>query len=118
MHDRENFEVFLYALNPDDGSAQRRRLETEVEHFRDLSTLTAGEAAVNIANDGWESRRSCRLVVLFVPLLWGVARLDESIWQCRQLKLILGREVRLYECRENAQQGLCQQGKRFLCAAL
>lgn len=52
MHDRSRFEVFLYALNTDDGSEQRRRLEAEVEHFRDLSTLTAGEAAAAIADDG------------------------------------------------------------------
>ena len=52
MHDRSRFEVFLYALNPDDGSEQRRRLEVEVENFRDLSTLTAREAAAAIADDG------------------------------------------------------------------
>lgn len=52
MHDRSSFEVFLYALNPNDGSEQRRRLEAEVEHFRDLSTLTAREAAAAIAEDG------------------------------------------------------------------
>jgi len=52
MHDRSGFEVFLYALNTDDGSQQRRRLEGDVEHFRDLSTLTAREAAAAISNDG------------------------------------------------------------------
>lgn len=52
MHDRTRFEVFLYALNPDDDSVQRRRMEDEVEHFRDLSLLTAREAAAAIADDG------------------------------------------------------------------
>ncbi|CBJ28382.1 UDP-N-acetylglucosamine--peptide N-acetylglucosaminyltransferase, family GT41 [Ectocarpus siliculosus] len=52
MHDRDSFEVFLYALNPDDGSAPRRRMEREVENFRDLSMMTAGEAAAAIADDG------------------------------------------------------------------
>lgn len=52
MHDREEFEVFLYALNPDDGSHRRRRMELEVEHFRDVSALTAREAAAAIAEDG------------------------------------------------------------------
>ncbi|CAB1106042.1 GT41 [Ectocarpus sp. CCAP 1310/34] len=49
---RLGFEVFLYALNPDDGSAPRRRMEREVENFRDLSMMTAGEAAAAIADDG------------------------------------------------------------------
>lgn len=52
MHDRDQFEVFLYALNPDDGSPERRRMEGDVEHFRDLSALTARDAAATIANDG------------------------------------------------------------------
>eukprot|EP00904_Undaria_pinnatifida_P003604 jgi/Undpi1/13244/HiC_scaffold_8.g02906.m1 len=52
MIDPDQFEVFLYALNPDDGSAQRRRMEKEVEHFRDLSALTALEAATAISQDG------------------------------------------------------------------
>ena len=52
MIDRDQFEVFLYALNPDDRSPQRRRMEGEVEHFRDLSALTAAEAAAVISEDG------------------------------------------------------------------
>lgn len=52
MHDRSAFEVFLYALNPSDGSSQRRHMEEEVEHFRDLSALTAREAAEAISDDG------------------------------------------------------------------
>ncbi|CAM9927499.1 unnamed protein product, partial [Ectocarpus fasciculatus] len=52
MHDRKSFEVFLYALNPDDGSEQRRRMEGEVENFRDLSMMTAAEAAAAIEDDG------------------------------------------------------------------
>lgn len=51
MHDRGAFEVFLYALNPSDGSAERDRMEEEVEHFRDLSALTAREAADVISQD-------------------------------------------------------------------
>lgn len=52
MHDRENFEVFVYALNPSDGSKARRRIENEAEHFRDLGALTAREAAQLISDDG------------------------------------------------------------------
>lgn len=52
MHDLAEFEVFLYALNADDGSKERRRMEDDVEHFHDLSTLTAREAAAIISNDG------------------------------------------------------------------
>lgn len=52
MHDRRKLEVFLYALNPSDGSAARRRMEDEAEHFQDLSKLTAVEAAEVISADG------------------------------------------------------------------
>lgn len=52
MHDRDEFDVFLYALNPDDGSHRRRRMELEVENFRDVSALTTQEAAAAIVEDG------------------------------------------------------------------
>lgn len=63
MHDRDQFEVFLYALNADDGSPERRRMEEDVEHFRDLSALTAREAATTIENDGW-----VRHLILYVAV--------------------------------------------------
>lgn len=52
MHNRGTFEIFLYALNPADGSKERKRLEHDVEHFRDVSALTSLEAAEAIARDG------------------------------------------------------------------
>eukprot|EP00605_Chrysophyceae_sp_TOSAG23-4_P000760 GSChrysophyteH1.ASY1.ANO1.849.1 assembled CDS len=51
-HDRKQFEVFCYALTGPDGSAWRRRIEQESEHFKDISLLHAGEAAQLIHNDG------------------------------------------------------------------
>ena len=52
MHDRRRFEVFCYALSPDDGSQWRRKIQSEVEHFKDISRLVHGEAARMIAGDG------------------------------------------------------------------
>ena len=51
-HDSSRFEVFCYALSPPDGSAWRRRIEKEAEHFKDVSQLHAGEIAQLIYNDG------------------------------------------------------------------
>lgn len=52
-HDMENFEVFCYALNADDGSSFRKRIAKETEHFVDLSKITCnGEAADKIYADG------------------------------------------------------------------
>ena len=50
-HDASKFEVFCYALGGPDGSAWRRRIEKEAEHFKDISQLHAGEAAQLIHND-------------------------------------------------------------------
>jgi len=52
MIGRDQLQVYLYALNPADGSARRKRMEEEVEHFRDLSAPTALEAAATISEDG------------------------------------------------------------------
>jgi len=51
-HDLSRFEVFCYALSGPDGSAWRRRIESEAEHFKDISQLHAGEGAQLIHNDG------------------------------------------------------------------
>eukprot|EP00762_Andalucia_godoyi_P002196 ANDGO_07469.mRNA.1 putative UDP-N-acetylglucosamine--peptide N-acetylglucosaminyltransferase S2.4.1.- len=39
MHDRSRFEVFCFALNPDDNSVFRSKIAREVEHFVDVSAL-------------------------------------------------------------------------------
>merc|ERR1711920_779654 len=52
MHDRSRFEVFCYALTPNDNSQWRRKIESEVEHFRDISNLMNGDAARLINDDG------------------------------------------------------------------
>jgi protein O-GlcNAc transferase len=52
MHNNKLFEIFCYALNGPDGSGWRRRIENEVEHFKDISQLHSGEAAQLIHNDG------------------------------------------------------------------
>lgn len=45
-------ECFCYALTASDNSAWRHRIESEVEHFRDISAMTAKQSAEVIAKDG------------------------------------------------------------------
>jgi len=52
LHNREQFEVFCYALNNDDQSEWRSRIQNEVEHFKDISSLQAGDIATLIHSDG------------------------------------------------------------------
>jgi len=52
LHRGSRVECFCYALTPSDGSAWRRRIETEVENFRDISGFNAQQSAQAIANDG------------------------------------------------------------------
>lgn len=52
MHDRSQYEVFCYALTPSDGSSWRHKVESEVEHFKDISRLMHGDAAHLIHRDG------------------------------------------------------------------
>ncbi len=51
-HDRGRFEVFCYALNPDDGSRERRRVAAAADHFRELDQLDDRSAAAAIRADG------------------------------------------------------------------
>ncbi|XP_062106477.1 probable UDP-N-acetylglucosamine--peptide N-acetylglucosaminyltransferase SEC [Humulus lupulus] len=41
MHDRENVEVFCYALSANDGSEWRLRIQSEVEHFIDVLSMSS-----------------------------------------------------------------------------
>lgn len=53
MHDRGRFEIFCYALSPDDGTTFRSKIANEAEHFIDLSLCPCnGKAADRIYNDG------------------------------------------------------------------
>ncbi|NTU76318.1 MAG: hypothetical protein HGA90_00630 [Alphaproteobacteria bacterium] len=52
LQDRSKFEVFAYSYGVEDGSAIRRRLQTEAEHFVELNKLTAEQAAERICADG------------------------------------------------------------------
>lgn len=51
-HDRHKVEVFCFALSADDGSHWRRRIQTEVEHFEDVSALSVTEIAAKVAANG------------------------------------------------------------------
>ncbi|XP_059295862.1 probable UDP-N-acetylglucosamine--peptide N-acetylglucosaminyltransferase SEC isoform X2 [Lycium ferocissimum] len=51
MHDKENVEVFCYALSPNDGTEWRIRTQTEAEHFIDVSSLTSDVIARMINED-------------------------------------------------------------------
>uniref|UniRef100_A0A803LTJ3 protein O-GlcNAc transferase n=1 Tax=Chenopodium quinoa TaxID=63459 RepID=A0A803LTJ3_CHEQI len=51
MHNRENVEVFCYALSPSDGSEWRLRTQSEAEHFVDVSSLSSDAIAKLINAD-------------------------------------------------------------------
>jgi protein O-GlcNAc transferase len=50
MHDKTRFEIFCYALTPSDNSSFRKKVETETEHFVDLSNTT-NEIAADTINE-------------------------------------------------------------------
>jgi len=53
VHNRNNVEVFCYALSPDDGTNFRKKVSSEVDHFIDLSKIPCNkQAADKINQDG------------------------------------------------------------------
>ena len=50
-HNRERFEIFCYSLTKSDGSSYRLKIESEVEHFQDVSSMHASEVAQLINHD-------------------------------------------------------------------
>ena len=52
LHDREQFDVYAYALTPDDGSEIRREIKKSCDHFRELTAWGDREAAEAIHGDG------------------------------------------------------------------
>ncbi|KAH7543355.1 hypothetical protein FEM48_Zijuj02G0175400 [Ziziphus jujuba var. spinosa] len=51
MHDTENIEIFCYALSPTDGSEWRQRIQSEAEHFVDVSAMSSDMIAKMINED-------------------------------------------------------------------
>ncbi|XP_038973671.1 probable UDP-N-acetylglucosamine--peptide N-acetylglucosaminyltransferase SEC [Phoenix dactylifera] len=51
MHNRENVEVFCYALSQNDGSEWRQRIQSEAEHFIDVSAMSSDMIARMINED-------------------------------------------------------------------
>nr|KJB71956.1 hypothetical protein B456_011G150500 [Gossypium raimondii] len=51
MHNRENVEVFSYALSPNDGTEWRLRIQSEAEHFIDVSSMSSDMIAKMINED-------------------------------------------------------------------
>ncbi|KAI3738823.1 hypothetical protein L2E82_29007 [Cichorium intybus] len=51
MHNRDNIEVFCYALSQNDGSEWRMRIQSETEHFKDVSAMTSDMIARLINED-------------------------------------------------------------------
>ncbi|XP_010550828.1 PREDICTED: probable UDP-N-acetylglucosamine--peptide N-acetylglucosaminyltransferase SEC [Tarenaya hassleriana] len=51
MHTRDNVEVFCYALSPNDGSEWRQRIQSEAEHFVDVSAMPSDMIAKLINED-------------------------------------------------------------------
>lgn len=52
MHDRKFFEVVAYSCSPGDGSAIRKKLESDCDSFRDINGWDADRAAALITADG------------------------------------------------------------------
>ncbi|CAK1554875.1 unnamed protein product [Leptosia nina] len=53
LHDTTKFEIFCYALNPDDGSTFRSKIVKESEHFVDISMIKCNSEVIRrIRNDG------------------------------------------------------------------
>ncbi len=52
QHNRQQFEIFGYATNPDDGTAYRHLLARACDHFRELDQLSDPAAAQQIHADG------------------------------------------------------------------
>ena len=51
-HDQTRFEVFAYSFGKADQSVYRQRIETECEHFVDVSTLSLPALSQRIVDDG------------------------------------------------------------------
>ncbi|XP_039041109.1 probable UDP-N-acetylglucosamine--peptide N-acetylglucosaminyltransferase SEC isoform X2 [Hibiscus syriacus] len=51
MHNRENVEVFCYALSPNDRTEWRLRIQSEAEHFIDVSSMSSDMIAKMINED-------------------------------------------------------------------
>ncbi|PIA29979.1 hypothetical protein AQUCO_05800216v1 [Aquilegia coerulea] len=51
MHNRENVEVFCYALSQNDGTEWRQRIQSEAEHFVDVSAMSSDLIARMINED-------------------------------------------------------------------
>ncbi len=52
QHDRNGFEIFGYACNPDDGSPYRRQLTSSCDQFRDVHAMSNRLVAEQIREDG------------------------------------------------------------------
>ncbi|KAH1083296.1 hypothetical protein J1N35_023057 [Gossypium stocksii] len=52
MHNTENVEVFCYALSQNDGTEWRQRIQSEAEHFIDVSSMSSDVIAKTINKDG------------------------------------------------------------------
>ncbi len=50
-HDRERFEIFGYALCPDDGSEHRRNIASACDHFQDVTNAATVDIAARIVHD-------------------------------------------------------------------
>ena len=51
LHNREDFEVFVYSYGPDDGHPVRARIVESVEHFVDVQALSIKQMAERVRDD-------------------------------------------------------------------
>lgn len=72
MHNRKNVEVFCYALSPNDGTEWRQRIQSEAEHFVDVSAMTSDTIAKLINEDKIQILINLNGYTKVAPLCWSI----------------------------------------------
>lgn len=51
LHDQDRYNIHLYATSPSDGSSYRQKIETESQHFVDVSSWAVNSIVDRITED-------------------------------------------------------------------
>jgi hypothetical protein len=57
LHNLDQFNIFVYATSPSDGSSYRQKIEREAQHFVDISSSSFKEAVEKILADNIHIRK-------------------------------------------------------------
>ncbi|MCI24901.1 putative UDP-N-acetylglucosamine--peptide N-acetylglucosaminyltransferase SEC-like, partial [Trifolium medium] len=64
--------VFCYALSPNDGTEWRQRIQSEAEHFVDVSAMTSDTIAKLINEDKIQILINLNGYTKVAPLYWSI----------------------------------------------